>query len=68
MDELWRRIQDRSVQPRNLRKFRLLSLRMGVDTQERCAASHALVRPRNDAVFATGEGHVCFWMNLIQVN
>ena len=27
-----------------------------------------LVRPRYDAVCATGESHVCFWMNLTQVN
>ena len=39
LDELWQRIQDRSVQPRNLRKLQVASLRMGVDSQERCAAS-----------------------------
>ena len=27
-----------------------------------------LVRPRYKAVIATGEGYVCFWMNLTQVN
>ena len=37
LDQLWRRIRDRSVQPR----ISLLSIRMGVDAQERCAASHA---------------------------
>ena len=43
-------------------------LRMGTDFQERCAASHAFVRPRYEAVIAAGEGYVCFWTNLIQVN
>ena len=43
-------------------------LRMGVDSQERCAASHAFGRPHYEAVIAAGEGHVCFWTNLIQVN
>ena len=37
LDELWRRILDRSVQPQILRQL----LRMGMDSQERCAASHA---------------------------
>ena len=27
-----------------------------------------LVRPRYEAVIAAGEGHVCFWTNLTQVN
>ena len=27
-----------------------------------------LIRPRSDAVIAAGEGHVCFWTNLTQVN
>ena len=43
-------------------------LKMGMDIQERCAASHVLVRPRYKTVIAAGEGHVCFWTNLTQVN
>ena len=41
-------------------------LRMSVDSQERCAASHL----RYEAVIAAGEDHVrfCFWTNLTQVN
>ena len=35
-------------------------LRMGVDSNERCAASHVLVRPRYEAVIAAGEGRVRF--------
>ena len=42
LDELWRRIQDQSVQHRILRQLQVsLHLRMGVDYQERCAASYA---------------------------
>ena len=42
--------------------------RMGVDSQERCVVSHALVQPRYEADIAAGESHVCFWTNLTQVN
>ena len=42
LDELWRRIWDHSVQPRNLPQLKVaLQLRMGLDSQECCAASHA---------------------------
>ena len=42
LDELWRRIQDHSVQPRNLQQLQVaLLLRMGADSQERSAASNA---------------------------
>ena len=56
LDELWRCIRDRSVQPWSFRQLH----GMGVDFQKRCVASHVLVRPRYEAVVAAGEGRVHF--------
>ena len=57
LDELWRRIRDRSVQPRNLR----LSIKKGRGILKNIVRCHMLlVRPRYEAVIATGESHVRF--------
>ena len=43
-------------------------LRVGKNSQERCAASHAFGSTSSEAVIAAGEGHVRFWTNSTQVN
>ena len=49
--------------------FRLLSIKKGRCTPKNFVRRHMLlVRPRYDAVITAGEGRVCFWMNLSQVN
>ena len=52
LDELWLRNLDRSVQPRNLRQLKV---------HKNIVWRHMLlVPPLYEAVFAAGEGHVCF--------
>ena len=69
LDELKRRIWDRSVQPRNLRQLPVaLQYERAWIPKNIVRRDMLLVRPRNEAVIDAGERHVCFWMNLTQVN
>ena len=69
LDELWRLIRDRSVQPRNLRQLQVALHEGWAWIPKNAVRRHMLwVRPRYEAVNAAGEGHVCFWTNLTQVN
>ena len=62
LDELWRRIRDRSVQSQILGQSRV-SLHYDV-----CVASHAIGLTSLWGSYAAGEGHVFSWTNLTQVN
>ena len=64
--ELWRRIRDRSVQSSTASGCSPLTI--GVDSQYVVRRHMLLVRNRYETVIAAGEGHVCFWTNLTQVN
>ena len=69
LDELWRRIWDPSVQPRNLRQLHVALHKEWAWIPKNAVRRHMLlVRPRYEAAIAPGEGHVCFWTNLIQLN
>ena len=69
LDELWRRIWDRSVQPRNLRQLQVALHYERAWVCKNIMRRHMLlVQPRYEAVIATGEDHVCFWTTLTQVN
>ena len=49
--------------------FRLLSIKNGRGFPKNVVRRHMLlVGPLYEAVIAAGEGHVCFWTNLNQVN
>ena len=68
-DELWRRILDYSVQPWNLRQHQVALHSEWARIPKNVVRYYVLlIRPRSDAVIAAEEGHVCFWMNLTQVN
>ena len=69
LDELWRRIWERSVQPRNLRELQVAFYSEWACILKNVVRRHMfLFRPRYEAVIAAGEGHVSFWTNLTQVN
>ena len=69
LDEIWQCIRDRSAQPRNLRQLQVALHLVWVWIPKNVVRRHMhLVRPRYEAVNAAGEGHVCFWTNLTQVN
>ena len=69
MDELWRRIRDSSLQPRNLRQLQVALHQEWAWIPKNVVRRHMLlIRPRNEAVIAAGEGRVCFWTNLTKVN
>ena len=69
LDELWRHIQDHSVKPRNLQHLQVALHQVWAWIPKSVVRRHMLlVRPRYEAVIAVGEGHVCFWTNLAQVN
>ena len=62
LDELWRRIRDRSVQSQMLGQPRVsLHYDVCVWIPKNIVRRHTLlVRPRYETVIAAGEGHVCF--------
>ena len=66
LDELWRRIRDRSVQPRNLRQLQVTLHLVWLWITKNVVRRHMHLVMRH--FLAAGEGHVCFWTNLIQVN
>ena len=69
LDELWRRIWDLPVQPRNLQKLQVaLHYERAWIPKNIMRRQMLLVQPRYEAVIAAGEGHICFWTTLTQVN
>ena len=49
--------------------FRLLFIKNGRGISKNVVRRRMLlVQPRYEAAIAAGEGHVCFWTNLTQVN
>ena len=60
LSELWRRIRDPSVQPRNLRQLQVALHLEWASIPKNVVRRHMLlVRPRFGAVIAAGEGYVC---------
>ena len=61
LDELWRRIQNRSVQPRNVRQLQVALHDEWAWHPKNVVQHHMLlVRPHYDAVIAAGEGQFHF--------
>ena len=48
--------------------FRLLSIKNGCGSKERCATFVLSIPLRYDVVIAAGEGHALYWTSLPQVN
>ena len=57
------------VQPRNLSQLQVALHEEWAWIPKNVVRRHMrLVRPCYEAVIVAGEGHVCFWTNLTQVN